>query len=655
MWAALVIVGLALIGGGCGGGGSEGGNAQEFGAILGHVTLPGGEPAAGIVVVAEKVENGLTPTVSQALRRRSREPLESAPGYHVTQTEADGSYQFNNLPVGTYVVSTQKPSVGAAVQRNVTVRRRETTVVNLELTPTGRIAGTVTVAGRDDHSFLIVAILGTSYLALTAADGSYVMSDVPVGTYTVSALDPETGRRGEAPNVTVTAGQTTAGVDFEIGGGPQRTDNLVARRLEVAPADIGDPDADVWQKADYYQVDVTNDEGSTGQVYKGEFNMTKSKLGIGPITVTMKAAYVPGQDVYFLLEWDDPSGVNDLNRRRWFYDVPSLFPPDGFIPGFNEVTRPSAGWTVNLNDDKFGLMFDIDGQAATDGVENLVLSQPATFAQKGCAVACHEALGMGVPIGQVDIWHWKTSRSNPQGLVNDQRSGVFGGVTKGRGTDAGTATETQNFRGDKKTGGPDQVWDGTEQFLVTAGGSGNLDPANFLLSGHTKPLEGDVARGDALYKANCLRCHQADGKGMGRDFTSPNMARKTPAELFDKLKTGSMKAYMPGAPNPSDSDVQDVVARLYGFFGVPGYVLGVPAAGESSGDLVVLNSVPGAPGDGVYRNGRYRVVVRRRLNTGHEDDVQFDPTKSYTFGLAIMDGDGKNHAGKWVNTLQFAP
>jgi len=650
-------LGLALVG--CGGGNSGGidNEFQGYGHLAGQVTVPGGNGVEGVVVVAEKVDNGLTPTVSRAVQNRGRADLSRAevPGKHSTFTDASGGYHFSDLPAGLYTVTAQKVGVGAALRTNVAVRSRETTVVNLELTPTGHVTGKATVEGREDNSFLIVAILGTSYLAVTTVDGSYEISNVPVGTYTVSAFDPGTGRRGEVPNVTVAAGQTTEGVDVEIGGGPQRTDNLVARKLDAAPADIGDPDADVWQEADYYQVEVTNDEGSTGQVYGGEFNMTKSKLGIGPIPVTMKAAYVPGGDVYFLLEWEDKSATNDVNRRRWFYDVPSLFPPDGIIPGWNEVTPPSAGWTVNLNDDKFGLMFDIDGQAATDGVDNLVLSQPATFTQKGCAVACHETLGMGVPIGQVDLWHWKTSRSNPQGLVNDQYSGVFGGVTKKRSTDAGTATETQNYRGDKKTGGPDQVWDGTAQFLVTAGGSGNLDPANFLLSGHTKALEGDVANGDAIYKARCQTCHQANGQGVGKDFTSPSLARKTPAELFAKLKTGSMAQYMPGGPNPIDSDVQDVVARLYGFFGVPGYVLGVPAAGESSGDLVVLNSSPEAPGNGVYSNGRYRVIVRRRLNTGHEDDVLFDPTKSYTFGLAIMDGDGKNHAGKWVNTLQFAP
>jgi len=573
----------------------------------------------------------------------------------VTQTAGDGSYRFSNLPVGIYVVSTQKPSVGAAVQQQVAVRSRQTTVVNLELTPTGRIAGKATVAGRDDNSFIVVAILGTSYLALTQADGSYVISDVPVGTYTVSALDPETGRRGELPNVTVRAAQTTADVNLEIGVGPQPTANLVARKLDMAPPDIGDPEADVWQQTDYYQVDVTAEEGSTGQVYGGEFNMTKSKLGIGPLPVTMRAIYVPGQEIYFLIEWNDWTNTNDPHRRRWFFNMPTLFPPDGIIPGWNEVTPPSEGWTIHFNDDKVALMFDIDGQAATDGVDNLVLSQPATFAQKGCAVACHESLEMGVPIGQVDIWHWKTSRSNPQGLVNDQYSGVFGGVTKKRSTDAGTPTEIRNFRGNNKTGGPDQVWDGTEQFIVTAGGSGNLDPAYYLLSGHTKPLEGDVANGHTLYQAHCQSCHGANGKGVGKDFTSPNMARKRPDELFAKLKTGSMKAYMPGGPNPSDSDVQDVVARLYGFMGVPGYVLGVPAPGESSGDLVVLNSKPDAPGNGVYSNGRYRLVIKRRLHTGHEDDVQFDPARSYTFGLAVMDGDGKNHAGKWVNTLQFAP
>jgi hypothetical protein len=43
------------------------------------------------------------------------------------------------------------------------------------------------------------------------------------------------------------------------------------------------------------------------------------------------------------------------------------------------------------------------------------------------------------------------------------------------------------------------------------------------------------------------------------------------------------------------------------------------------------------------------------LNTGYADDVQFDPVakKEYVFGVAVMDKDGKNHAGSPRQILQF--
>jgi len=426
------------------------------------------------------------------------------------------------------------------------------------------------------------------------------------------------------------------------GGGGKQTTDLEARKVSDEGAALN-----YLQSGDFYKVTVTNEEGSLNWTYPGEFNMTGSKNGIGPIDVTMRAAYT-STDLYLMLTWQDKTKTNDLNRRRWLFNVKDLFPPDGFIPGFNETVPVQEGWSVNLNDDKFGLMFAIDNpdNITTDGTNNIGLPAGTTFTQHGCGVACHAALDMAPPNGKVDLWHWKTSRSNPQGLVNDQ----WGGDGAKRSTDPGTPTEVRNFLagGNNKTSGPDQVWDGTAQVV----NGRTLDPADFLLSGHTLKIEGDANAGQTIYEQRCQGCHQANGKGVGKDLTSPALARWTSAQLKAKVKTGSMAQYMPGAPNPSDTDVNNIVARLRGFFGVPGYILGVPAPGESSGDLVVLNA------GNVYNaaTGTYTVVVKRKLDTGDAAfDVKFEPGKPYIFGLAIMDRDGKNHAGKHVNKLKLLP
>jgi two-component system sensor kinase len=45
-------------------------------------------------------------------------------------------------------------------------------------------------------------------------------------------------------------------------------------------------------------------------------------------------------------------------------------------------------------------------------------------------------------------------------------------------------------------------------------------------------------------------------------------------------------------------------------------------------------------GKGVWQNGKWTVELRRKLDTGHDDDVQFDTTKLYRFGFAVFDDTG---------------
>lgn len=67
---------------------------------------------------------------------------------------------------------------------------------------------------------------------------------------------------------------------------------------------------------------------------------------------------------------------------------------------------------------------------------------------------------------------------------------------------------------------------------------------------------------------------------------------------------------------------------------IPGYVLSKPVG--SRGDIEA---------SGVWADGKWVVVQRRLLNTGHDDDAVFTPPKQVPFGLAVVDnGGGPNHA-----------
>jgi PAS domain S-box-containing protein len=62
---------------------------------------------------------------------------------------------------------------------------------------------------------------------------------------------------------------------------------------------------------------------------------------------------------------------------------------------------------------------------------------------------------------------------------------------------------------------------------------------------------------------------------------------------------------------------------------VPGYILERPTG--SRGDIDTK---------GMWEAGRWDLEIKRKLDTERDDDVQFDITKTYRFGIAIMDNAG---------------
>lgn len=399
------------------------------------------------------------------------------------------------------------------------------------------------------------------------------------------------------------------------GGGAVVTPEVQAKKVAT------EADALNWvTTGDFYRQALSSDfpNGSKGQSYAGEYNMTGSINGID-VTVLMRAAYT-ADNLYMLIEWTDPAGTLNANRRRFLYNGP------------DEAGGTVNGWSSQLNDDKFALAFDIAG--AADGT--------GTFAEKGCTVGCHGS--MNPTVGTMDIWHWKASRSNPMGYVNDQW-----GDPAGRKNDAGDAIEVRNWRvSNTIAAGPGLFWDPSKgaQTITPANpeeGSVNLDPGVFLVKGFTAPIAGDAVAGETLFKANCTGCH--GGTSWNAKFASRGL-NQTDAQI---------KSYITGGSHPGSgaagafgaADWDNLSARFRAYAGVPGYYLQTPTG--SNADLVVLNSRT------VYNAGHFQVIVRRKLMTGNADDVQFDlaTAKEYVFGVAVMENDGKNHAGWAKNTLKF--
>jgi hypothetical protein len=124
-------------------------------------------------------------------------------------------------------------------------------------------------------------------------------------------------------------------------------------------------------------------------------------------------------------------------------------------------------------------------------------------------------------------------------------------------------------------------------------------------------------------------------KGRKRDAGSGTKAKS------NRTKDKSKPAYM---QNPSTSASipgtllvsQAVDIKDYGIFKegdeIPGYMLNTPWK-DSFADVKAK---------GVWQNGKWTVVMSRKLETGYDDDTQFNTRKKYPFSLAVFDNSGEH-------------
>lgn len=118
--------------------------------------------------------------------------------------------------------------------------------------------------------------------------------------------------------------------------------------------------------------------------------------GGGPGKATVRAAY-DDESIYFLVMWKDPTNTKSIHKKMWTYDA------------------ATDSWSQAQNEDRVYFLWNIN---APD------------FAGGGCAVYCHvgaqdwEAaetkMGTNNPGDMIDVWHWKATRTNPQGHADDK-------------------------------------------------------------------------------------------------------------------------------------------------------------------------------------------------------------------------------------------
>lgn len=130
-----------------------------------------------------------------------------------TTTDARGAFRLESPPLGSVAVEARMRGqkalrTGVAVSTGASVE-----IGTLALQPTGRLAGKV--VGASDLLGTDVFIPGTDYLAKAGADGSYLIQDVPAGTYQLAAVRSHFRPR-VLDGVTVRAGETTTAPDLEL-------------------------------------------------------------------------------------------------------------------------------------------------------------------------------------------------------------------------------------------------------------------------------------------------------------------------------------------------------------------------------------------------------------------------------------------------------
>ncbi|MEQ9415162.1 MAG: hypothetical protein RIF39_15110 [Cyclobacteriaceae bacterium] len=385
---------------------------------------------------------------------------------------------------------------------------------------------------------------------------------------------------------------------------PDPTTTLEAKFVTSAPNKIN---SNFWKTADYLPITAQNQ--ITGQIPAddGLFNMSSTLNGLTDFNlgkdpnITLKAAYT-NDSIYILINWKDTT--YNASQANWYYDGPTDTNKSG----------STAGWTSQKSDDNLMLSFD-----------------------------------MGA--GKSDVWNWSLALSEPLGFAIDMIDNGSGAAA-----DTGNKTYVRNAVSDNRSG-PQFDWDGNQQELSRkSGGFTILDPGYYLLN--KKSFVGNIIDGESYFQAECAPCHGTKGDGNG--FSNPVFVALNLPGQFNRWTRNALDDFASdfgqheGAIHyPStETERNDLFARLRGFSGIPGYYLQNPTGSNS--DVMALSNVQLAKIE--KENKGYTVLLQRALNTGNSDDIVFDPAQmSYTFKLSFGNDDMLNKIGAINQQLTFKP
>ena len=379
---------------------------------------------------------------------------------------------------------------------------------------------------------------------------------------------------------------------------PQERQKVPAPYVQEAPNSIF---SSYWFNADYRVIPLTDITTKRVNNEDGWLNANETYNGLadfeGELKLEIKAAYDDSY-VYILASWND--STFNAAQQSWLYDGPT-------DPLKSESTD---GWTSHGSDDNLIFEFDMGN-------------------------------------GQYDVWKWSLALSEPLGyaldMINDGSTVSF---------DSGDKMYVRNTVGTDNYAGPAYEWNGELQELERGefGGYTILGPEYFIYN--KTEFVGDIVNGDMIYQTECAECHGVKGDGDGYEWptgyamNSFGFLNKFSREEFAAVTAGSSHDGRSHFTKLTDNEKDDLIARIRGFTGVPGYYLENPSGSNS--DIRTSSNVPMASLDMRDTNNGYSVLFIRELSTGNNDDVVFDAGSDrleINFNVYITNGDDVNKVG----------
>jgi PAS domain S-box-containing protein len=142
---------------------------------------------------------------------------------------------------------------------------------------------------------------------------------------------------------------------------------------------------------------------------------------------------------------------------------------------------------------------------------------------------------------------------------------------------------------------------------------------NAVVEGYTEEAKEGAIHADGtelLYKEGYLKNINSDGTGPKYYEPNPEDTLDGKFIFWEEVENGDA-VEASGNTRFSAGDL------------APGYILKRPAGNRADIDA-----------KGTWQGGKWQLELRRRLNTGYDNDVQFEIDKTYRFGVAVMDNTG---------------